>query len=46
VSGPDAKLKTLTVGDRLRTKITGMLKGCFDIKTATPSLKVELPETK
>jgi hypothetical protein len=41
VSGPDEKLKTLTMGARLRTKITGLLKGCFQIKTNAPSLKVE-----
>lgn len=46
VSGPDEKLKTLTMGGRLRTKITGMLKGCFKIKPNTPSLKVELAELK
>jgi hypothetical protein len=46
VSGPGEKLKTLTMGDRLRTKITGMLKACFDIKTSTPSLKVELAEQR
>jgi hypothetical protein len=46
VSGPGDKLKTLTMGTRLRTKITGMLKGCFTIKTSAPSLKVELAELK
>jgi hypothetical protein len=44
VSGPDEKLKTLTMGARLRTKITGMLKGCFQIKTNAPSLKVDCVE--
>ena len=46
VSGPDEKLKSLTMGARLRTKITSMLKGCFQIKTFAPSLKVELAELK
>jgi len=46
VSGPDEKLKTLTMGTRLRTKITGLLKGCFKIKPNTPSLKVVLAELK
>jgi hypothetical protein len=46
VSGPDEKLKSLTMGARLRTKITAMLKGCFKIDTNTPSLKVELAELK
>lgn len=46
VSGPDEKLKTLTMGARLRTKIAGMLKSCFEIKTSAPSLKVDVPELK
>ncbi len=46
VSGPDEKLKSLTMGARLRTKLTGMIKSCFSIKTNTPSLKVELAELK
>jgi len=46
VSGPDEKLKTLTMGARLRTKITAMLQGCFKINTNAPSLKVELAELK
>lgn len=46
VSGPDEKLKSLTMGARLRTKITGLLKNCFEIKTQNPSLKVELAELK
>ena len=46
VKGPDEKLKTLTMGAKLRTKIKGLLKGCFKINTNTPSLKVELPELK
>src|SRR5579864_8649692 len=44
VSSPDERLKTLTMGARLRIKITGMLKGCFTVKTSAPSLKVELAE--
>lgn len=44
VRGPTEKLKTLTMGARLRTKITGMLGLCFQIKTNTPSLKVGLAE--
>lgn len=46
VSGPDEKLKTLTIATRLRTKITGMLKDCFKITTKKPSLKVDLPKLK
>jgi hypothetical protein len=46
VTSPDEKLTTLTMGARLRTKITVMLKGCFKIKTSAPSLKVELAEIK
>ncbi len=46
VSGPDEKLRSLNVGGRLRTKITAMLKSCFEIKTTAPSLKVELAELK
>jgi glutamine synthetase type III len=44
VSGPDELLKTMTMGTRIRTKITAMLKGCFEIKTNAPSLKVDCPE--
>ncbi len=44
VSGPDELLKTMTMGARIRTKITAMLKGCFQIKTSAPSLKVECAE--
>lgn len=44
VSSPDEKLKGLHVGVRLRTKITGLLKACFEVKTKTPSLKVELAD--
>jgi hypothetical protein len=44
LKGPGEKLKTLVMGTRLRTKITGMIAACFDIKTKTPSLKVELAE--
>jgi hypothetical protein len=46
VSGPDEKLKTLTMATRLRTKVTGLIKDCFKIKTGAPSLKVELAELK
>jgi len=46
VSGPTEKLATLTMGARLRGKISGMLKCCFDIKTSTPSLKVDVAELK
>jgi hypothetical protein len=46
VSGPAEKLKTLTMGVRLRRKVTEMLQACFEIKTNAPSLKVELAELK
>jgi hypothetical protein len=46
VSGPAEKLKSLTMGARLRTKITLMLGACFEIKTFSPSLKVELADLK
>jgi hypothetical protein len=46
VSSPDEKLKTLTVGASLRAKMTRMIKACFEIKTGTPSLKVELAPLK
>ncbi len=41
VSGPAEVLKTLTLGKRLRTKITSLLGLCFEIKTNAPSLKIE-----
>lgn len=44
VASPDEKLKSLHCGVRLKTKITGLLKACFNVKTKTPSLKVELAE--
>ena len=46
VAGPDEKLKSLTMGGRLRAKIRSLLKNCFEIKTNTPSLKIEMAELK
>jgi hypothetical protein len=46
VSGPDEKLKSLTMGARLRKSIRTRLKACFEIDTKKPSLKVELAELK
>ena len=46
VKGPAGKLKTLTMGARLRTKLTAMIGLCFKIYTKAPSLKVELAELK
>jgi hypothetical protein len=46
VKGPDKKLESLTMGARLRTKIKAMLKGCFEIKTKTASLTIEMAELK
>jgi hypothetical protein len=41
VAGPGEVLKTLTLGKRLRTKITSLLGLCFQVKTNAPSLKIE-----
>jgi hypothetical protein len=46
VKGPTEKLATLTMGARLRAKITLMLGCCFKIDTNAPSLKIELAELK
>jgi len=46
VKGPAGKLKTLTMGARLRTKLTAKIGLCFKIDTKAPSLKVELAELK
>ena len=44
VAAPAEVLKTLTLGARIRTKITALLGLCFQIKTNNPSLKVDVVE--
>lgn len=41
VDGPREVLKTLDLGARIRTKISGLLGRCFQVKTNAPSLKVD-----
>ncbi len=41
VQGPEDVLRTIELPARLRTRISGLLKGCFRIATRAPSLKVE-----
>lgn len=41
VSGPQDVLKTLSLGKRIHEKISSLLGLCFQIKTNTPSLKIE-----
>lgn len=42
VEGPADVLKTLSLGKRVHTKISSLLGLCFQVKTNTPSLKVEV----
>ena len=42
VSGPDEVLRQLDLPARVRTKMTAVLKACFEIRTTGPSLKVEI----
>lgn len=44
VDGPQEVLKTLSLGTRIRNKISSLLGQCFQIKTNAPSLKVETVE--
>jgi hypothetical protein len=41
VAGPADVLKTLTLGTRLRTKLTALVALCFEIRTNAPSLKID-----
>jgi hypothetical protein len=41
VAGPAAVLKTLEIGERIRTKLTALIALCFEIKTKAPGLKID-----
>jgi hypothetical protein len=41
VAGPSEVLKTLTLGARIRTRMTSLIALCFENKTNSPSLKIE-----
>jgi hypothetical protein len=41
VEGPSEVLQTLTLGKRIREKISSLLGLCFNVKTKAPSLKIE-----
>jgi hypothetical protein len=42
VASPAEVLKTLTLGARIRANISALVRGCFQVKVNSPSLKVDI----
>lgn len=46
VASPDEVLRTMSLGARIRAKLTAMVKSCFKITTKAPSLKIDVAEVQ